>query len=311
MRGCVAWLAIGAILEAMVFGVRLPPGWVRPRRGAAVVFLCVAVLAGCGRASGSGMPLPTTPVAATGPATATTPVDSPSPGAPVTPTAEPATPIRKIVGLGDSVMAGMACDCVGPLDELAARLEQRPGAQQITPVNLGADGATTTDVEKQLNSADGRSAVQGADVVVVIVGANDLNDAYDAWSDAPDDPEPLDDSLAALEVSLPKLLAQLKAVHGPKPATYLVAGYWNVFAEATEADAPDGYEEWSRTATDRANVIISRSAGAAGMTYVDLVAPFRGPTGEDDPTPLLAPDEDHPNAAGVEVLAQALAAKIP
>ena len=116
-------------------------------------------------------------------------------------------------------MGGTACDCEGPIDALATRLEQRPGAERIARVNLGTDGATTTDVADIVESEDWQADVRDADVIVVIVGA--------------------------------------------------------------------------------------------GMTYVDLVKPFRGPSGDSDPTPLLADDGDHPNAAGVDAIADALAAKVP
>lgn len=190
----------------MVSGARLLPRRVRPRLRAAVGLLCLALVAGCGQtASETSAP----------PASSS----STAPGEPTRPTARAGVPVRKIVGLGDSVMGGTACDCEGPIDALATRLEQRPGAERIARVNLGTDGATTTDVADIVESEDWQADVRDADVIVVIVGA--------------------------------------------------------------------------------------------GMTYVDLVKPFRGPSGDSDPTPLLADDGDHPNAAGVDAIADALAAKVP
>lgn len=268
----------------MVSGVRLLPGWVRPRVRVVGFALGVALLAGCGQAPSTAAPIPT--VLDHGPTVDQSAVPGPTaPSAthrPAIPTARHGVPIRKIVGLGDSVMAGTACDCDGPVNALASRLEQRPGAGRITWVNLGADGATTADVGDVVESDEWNADIADADVVVIIVGANDLTEAYDAWVDDPEDPEPLDDSLAALESSLPDVLGRVKAAHEDRPVTYLVAGYWNVFAEASVDDAPEGYAGWSRAATDRANTIIARSAGDAGMTYVDLVAPFRGPAGDGD-----------------------------
>ena len=48
------------------------------------------------------------------------------------------------------------------------------------------------------------------------------------------------------------------------------------------------------------------SADADHATYVDLYAPFKGADGSADPTDVLAADGDHPNAAGHEIIAQAL-----
>ncbi|WP_425307793.1 SGNH/GDSL hydrolase family protein [Ammonicoccus fulvus] len=276
--------------------------------------LCLALVAGCGQAPSEATAPPTPTAAATAPAPS--PADTPSgsltaPDEPTRPTGRAGVPVRKIVGLGDSVMGGTGCECEGPVDALATRLEQRPGAERIARVNLGTDGATTADVGDVIESEDWQPDLKDADVIVIIVGANDLTEAYDAWSEDPENTEPVDDALAQLETSLPDLLARVKTAHGAKPATYLVAGYWNVFAEASVEDVPEGYAGWSRQVTERANTVIETSATDAGMTYVDLVTPFRGPSGDGDPTPFLADDGDHPNEAGVGVIADALVAKVP
>jgi hypothetical protein len=62
--------------------------------------------------------------------------------------------------------------------------------------------------------------------------------------------------------------------------------------------------------TAEVNRRVSAAAAAHGATYVDLVTPFRGPDGSKDATPLLAPDGDHPDAAGHAVIAEALAAAL-
>jgi lysophospholipase L1-like esterase len=60
--------------------------------------------------------------------------------------------------------------------------------------------------------------------------------------------------------------------------------------------------------TRETNREIQAASVAVGATYVDLYQPFRGASGSDDPTALLADDGDHPDARGHQVIADALLA---
>ena len=88
--------------------------------------------------------------------------------------------------------------------------------------------------------------------------------------------------------------------------TVLVDNYWNVFTDGAVARADGGQEQldWSAEVTKAANLAIAKAASGSGDLSVDLVKPFkRG--GDEDPTPLLADDGDHPNAAGVKAIVAA------
>jgi acyl-CoA thioesterase-1 len=67
----------------------------------------------------------------------------------------------------------------------------------------------------------------------------------------------------------------------------------------------------SDEATTYANNAILGAARATGATYVPTYPVFKGANGRTDPTSLLAPDGDHPNALGHRLIAQALLGALP
>jgi lysophospholipase L1-like esterase len=64
----------------------------------------------------------------------------------------------------------------------------------------------------------------------------------------------------------------------------------------------------TRALTLRANTTLRQAAPAEGATFVGLFTPFNGPAANGDVTKLLAPDGDHPNAAGHQLIAERLIA---
>lgn len=284
------------------------------RSGAAAAVLAVTLaLSACAVSSPVPVPTPMSPstgVGASSPDAAATneatlsPSPSPSPSRPVTP--------LSAVGIGDSVMAGTHCDCPGPMAAYADLLARATG-REVTPRGFGVNGATTSTVLTQLASDPVRAAVARADVVVVIIGANDLAADERQFASGSCDAACYTPDVAAMGARLGRLLdrvASLTAGHHPP---ILVTGYWDLFAEAgLVRSGPDSDRlHWQEAITDAANAEIAHQARLRGDVYVDLVTPFRGPGGTDDPTGLLAGDGDHPNAAGVRALAKALVAAHP
>jgi lysophospholipase L1-like esterase len=268
------------------------------RRALGLAVLAV-VLAACGaappaRAHSRPKPVPT-------PSTGSAPDTAPSP---------PGT--LRVLGLGDSVMAGTNCGCSGLVEEYAGALARRTG-RPVHVDNLGANGAVTSDLLEDLDSDERtRSLAAQADVVVVTIGANDLIPQLQTWEESGCPARCF--TTAANEVGrrLTRVLRALTAARGGSSDHVLVTDYWNVFRDGKVALEADGVAErdWSDRVTSAANTAICRAAQAAGATCVDLVAPFKG-AGDRDPTPLLADDGDHPNAAGMKVIVDALMRATP
>jgi lysophospholipase L1-like esterase len=95
----------------------------------------------------------------------------------------------------------------------------------------------------------------------------------------------------------------LTAGHGGKVVT---AGYWNVFLDGAVGRARgEDYVTASDAVTQAENALIAAVSQQQGARYADVYTPFKG-DGTTDDTTLLAPDGDHPNAAGHGVLARAI-----
>jgi lysophospholipase L1-like esterase len=217
-----------------------------------------------------------------------------------------------VVGLGDSVMAGTACDCPDLLQQYAASLSTRTN-RVVRADNLGSNGAITGDLLEDLRGdARTRSLVASADVVVVVVGANDLLPQLDAWRSGSCDSSCFGPPVQQMGGQLGRVLAALQSARNGRTDHVLVTDYWNVFQDGKVARDSDGQAgvNWSTKVTTAANTAICRAAQSAQATCVDLFVPFKG-LGERDPTSLLADDGDHPNAAGTRVIVQALMGATP
>lgn len=73
----------------------------------------------------------------------------------------------------------------------------------------------------------------------------------------------------------------------------------------------DGEDSLNRAAIAAANSVLQQVATTQGVWYVDLVAPFLGPDDDEEDTPLLAPDGNHPNAAGHQLIAATILHAVP
>jgi lysophospholipase L1-like esterase len=212
-----------------------------------------------------------------------------------------------VVGIGDSVTAGSACDCTDFVRLYAGQVPASAGGP-ARAVNLGEGGQTSAQLLSELGSGGAMSSqVASADVVLVTIGANDLLPLLDTWSSSGCAASCSSPAVRAVARNITGIVDRTRALRAGHPTRILVTGYWNVFEDGDVASAARGaaYLAWSDALSRQLNTAVCSAALGAGATCVDLYAPFKG-DGSRNPTPLLAGDGDHPNAAGHDVIAAAL-----
>jgi len=215
-----------------------------------------------------------------------------------------------VVGLGDSVMAGSACGCGGPAAAYATLMSRSLG-RQVDAVNLGVAGATTTSLARQLRTARVRSAVARARVVLVIIGANDLLPQLRRYRASACDSSCYDPAIETMANRLDGVLHQIAAIRRGRRGTVLIGDYWNVFQDGSSERQRHGEAEisWSRGVSRVANKATCRVGADDGAVCVDTYDPFLA-HGE-DPDRYLAADGDHPNKAGIALIARQLQKATP
>lgn len=229
---------------------------------------------------------------------------APLPSARPSATRPPAPRADHVVVLGDSVAAGSRCACPPYATLLASGLARRTGGT-VSLVNVGTRGLTSSGLLGQLGTASVRRALRSATVVTVTVGANDFSEGSAADSDcaAPDGCYAA--PLAAMSAHVGTALAQIAGLV-PRGARVLVTGYWNVFLDGAVGRAQGAaYVAGSDALTRRVNSALQAEATAAHATYVDEYGPFEARP-LSSLTALLAPDGDHPSAAGHALIASLL-----
>lgn len=205
-------------------------------------------------------------------------------------------------------MAGTACNCAGVVAAYSDRLTTA-SRRSVQALNLGVPGDTTADLLDRLRSDDQTSAaVAAADVVIVTEGANDLLPLQQQRDVGGCPAQCFGPASQAMGTRLSDTLAAIRSLRSGPPATVLVTSYWNVFLDGAVARATEGQPqlEWSEQVTRAANQAICAAADSHEARCVQLDRSFDDEA--DDHTELLAPDGDHPNAAGVSVIADALLA---
>lgn len=210
-------------------------------------------------------------------------------------------------------MAGTSCGCETFIARYATALaaRQHAPAGAVVAENLGRSGLTIAGLSGQVGTTAVRRVLGTASVVVVTIGANDLAPLVARWRHGDCDDDCARTASARLAGPLEDVLRRIRDA-APARADLLVTTYWNVFEDGDVADGDYGprFAQWSDVVTAEANARIRTAARQVHATCVDLYRPFNG-AGAKDPTPLLADDGDHPNAAGHELIAKTLLAATP
>ncbi len=232
----------------------------------------------------------------------------------------PASGLR-IVALGDSVTSGYNCNCAAFPAEYATLLSGRDSIQ-ASATNLGVNGLTSSGLLAQLSGgsaadASTQSVVAAADIVVVTIGANDFSDEHDPITAGicagAEHTACTRDELTTMSQTISRVVDLIRVLRDGRPTTIMLTGYWNIFEDGVVANTafPNEGIAASIALTKEANAAIRADALAEDAIYVDLWPVFEGPDSDQDPTDLLAPDGDHPNAAGHAAIARQLLADTP
>ena len=220
---------------------------------------------------------------------------------PAPPSEPPDTPI--VVTLGDSVPAGTACGC-DPFPDRYARLL----SPHAVSVNLAQPGNTSADVRTAVGDDAVRADLRRATIILIMVGANDLAAAFAGGRDD----AAYEATAGQVETNVAATVDTVVQAHGT-PVTVLVLGYWNVVKDGAAGLAAYGAAGLAsaHAATRYCDLALRRAAEQTGARYVPTTVAFRGDHRSRNPTNLLAPDGDHPNADGQEAIAEAVYAAQP
>ncbi len=226
----------------------------------------------------------------------------------------PKLPAR-VVALGDSVTSGSNCGC-DPFPQLYGKDLLRLRGWPTSVDNLGSGGMDSAGLLRELDDPESGfdPGVAHADIVLVTIGANDFAADHDAVTQgdcaADGATECVSDELSQMKDNVSAILARINELRQNKRTAVLVTGYWNVFEGGDVARSlyPPAGVRATQTLTSRVNDTLRMVAIQAGDTYVDLFAPFHSTASDGNVTTLLAPDGDHPNAAGHALIADRLIA---
>ena len=219
----------------------------------------------------------------------------------------------RVVGLGDSVPAAAGCACTSFVELFGHDVEQHTGRPDHTD-NFARNGLDTAGLLAQLKDPPVAEGVAHADLVTVTIGANDFataqSDYFAGTCGGSDGLDCFRTTLPRLQANLTAVLDRIRALAAGHPVGVRVTNYWNVFedGEVGQERHGDAFVHDSNQLTREANVVICDAAERAGDVCIDLDTAFTRASPDGDPTSLLAPDGDHPNQAGQELIAATVAA---
>jgi lysophospholipase L1-like esterase len=219
--------------------------------------------------------------------------------------------VATVVALGDSVPAGSACGCRNFVSDYGDLLSRRMG-QKVAVTNFARGGAQSADVLGQLSQPAVRRALDDATTVVLMVGANDFYRPFKRVRKGASRTTEFGAAARRVQRNVEATIRQIRALHDG-PVTIVVLGYWNVVKDGRVGRHAYGAAgvRAAKSATGWANGALKAAARSGHAVYVSTYRAFKGANGHQDPTGLLAPDGDHPNAAGHRLLALTVYAPLP
>jgi lysophospholipase L1-like esterase len=272
----------------------------RPRRRAwyAAIVLVVTVTA-----CSSSKPSASAPTTDAPSSTSTTPPSTALAPPLVTNLAE----VKTLTALGDSVPYGTACNCT-PYPQLTSNEIATVVGHHIDTVNDSVPGTQSKDVLGQLeHDTSIIDHVKHSEAVTVEVGANDVSYSSTCGTDV----ACYEQKMPALANNLDAIVARIHQLTSGHDVTIILLDYWSVWLGGKYAEERGpAYVDAAKDVTRSVSDTIISTATSTSSVYVDLRRAFRGPDNAWDETHLLAPDGDHPNAAGHMRITQAIVATL-
>lgn len=192
-----------------------------------------------------------------------------------------------VVGLGDSLTHGLG-DSTGQGYVGDVSAQYRSQGYQVIQSNLGIDGLTSKGLLTELNQPGVRDLVQSANVILISIGGNDLNDA----AGLPNlDAKRISTAESQFENNITSFLTELRQLN--TTATIALVGlynpYSNVTSSARQIDAI--VQAWD----------LQEDKIAAEFTNTVVVQTFD--LFQLHPNKFLYADHFHPNQLGYERIA--------
>lgn len=277
---------------------------VTPRLVATLLLAAALLLAGCD----DGAEPTATPSAEPSPTATATPQDEPESESTATTSDAPTGAAVSYVALGDSLATGAGAT-TSYVAEYAAALETRTGTD-IEVTNLAVNGWTSTDLLEAITGDETmRTAVAGADLVTVDIGANDLLGQLPYYASetcgGDDNLECLREAIVLVEAQWATILDEVIALRdGDATGIATIDLYQPFVGNPRVADDLDVL----RPVMDDLNAVITEVARARDIPVAAVHEAFHGPDGTGDPTEtfLISVDGLHPSNAGHQAIAQEL-----